>query len=206
MQSPIDLSSRTAKIVRKFQQLRRNYFPCNASLENRGHDILVYWDRYKAEKVKINGTDYYLQKIHWHSPSEHTIKGKRYSMELHLVHVSKNYKIAVLGILYKIGSPDSFLSKLTKNVETVGDNKQEKKIGIMDPREIKIKGKKYFRYIGSLTIPPCTQGVIWTINKRVQTVSRHQLKTLKAAVHDSAKGNSRPLQPLNHREIDLYTP
>ncbi|KAE8099690.1 hypothetical protein FH972_017647 [Carpinus fangiana] len=133
----------------------------------------------------------------------------RYELELHMVHETSNpgvKKIAVVGLLYKIGPPDAFLSKLMRNVNSMIDKKDERKMGMIDPAEIKMGGRKYYRYIGSLTIPPCTEGVIWTINKKIRTVSREQVKLLREAVHDYAERNARPVQPLNHREIQLYGP
>ncbi|GFQ06038.1 bifunctional monodehydroascorbate reductase and carbonic anhydrase nectarin-3 [Phtheirospermum japonicum] len=79
-------------------------------------------------------------------------------------------------------------------------------MGVIDPNHIKIRGKKYYRYMGSLTVPPCTEGVIWTINKKVMTVSRDQVKLLREAVHDYAEENARPLQPNHRRDIYLYGP
>ncbi|RID69487.1 hypothetical protein BRARA_C01579 [Brassica rapa] len=65
---------------------------------------------------------------------------------------------------------------------------------------------KYYRYIGSLTIPPCTQNVIWTVIKKVRTVSRNQVKLLRVAVHDYSDTNARPVQPTNMRTVKLYRP
>ncbi|XP_062165868.1 alpha carbonic anhydrase 7-like [Alnus glutinosa] len=209
MQSPIDLSSRRVKIIPKLGQLKRSYKSCNATLHNRGHDISVQWVGDDAGSIQINGTDYFLKQSHWHSPSEHSINGRRYDLELHMVHETQDpsvKNIAVVGLFYKIGQPDAFISKLMKNLVSITDKKEERNMGVIDPAEIKMGGKKYYRYMGSLTIPPCTEGVIWTINKKIRTVSRKQVKLLREAVHDYAERNSRPIQPLNHREIQLYGP
>ncbi|KAL3531993.1 hypothetical protein ACH5RR_005514 [Cinchona calisaya] len=208
LQSPIDMSNERVQIISKPE--KRNYKPTNATVTNRGHDISLQWGG-DAGSIFINGSEYPLRQAHWHSPSEHTINGRRYDLELHMVHINTNpnlkNKIAVIGILYKIGKPDEFLSKLMSNISTMIDKKDEQRnLEIVDPREIEIHSKRYYRYMGSLTVPPCTEGVIWTINRKVRTVSRDQVKLLREAVHDYAERNARPLQQHNNREIYLYGP
>ncbi|OIT35140.1 PREDICTED: alpha carbonic anhydrase 7-like [Nicotiana attenuata] len=206
MQSPIDLSNERVRIIRKPE--KRNYKLCNATVKNRGHDISLQWHG-DAGSVLINGTEYPLQQAHWHSPSEHTVNGRRYAMEMHMVHLNQNAtnKIAVIGVLYKFGKPDKFLSKLIRNISSMIDKKDDvKNAGMINPREIKIGSRKYYRYLGSLTVPPCTEGVIWSIKKKVRTISRDQVKLLREAVHDYAASNARPMQPLNKRPVYLMAP
>jgi carbonic anhydrase len=74
--------------------------------------VQLQWEGY-AGYIEINGTQYELKQCHWHSPSEHTIDGQRFNMEAHMVHESSDGKIAVVGILYKLGRPDSFLSSVS---------------------------------------------------------------------------------------------
>ncbi|KAK3226625.1 hypothetical protein Dsin_006487 [Dipteronia sinensis] len=212
MQSPIDMSSDRVQVVAKSPDIQRTYYPCNAVLKNRGHDISLQWLNNSAGMIKINGTasNYILQQGHWHSPSEHTINGRRFDLELHMVHVCldpnvTNY-IAVIALLYKIGPPDPFLSKLIENLMPIADQMAERNIGEIDPNDIQMGGRKYYRYMGSLTVPPCTEGVIWTINKKIRTVSQDQVNALRTAVHDFAEVNARPLQPLNSRRVQLYDP
>ncbi|XP_010267256.1 PREDICTED: alpha carbonic anhydrase 7-like [Nelumbo nucifera] len=209
MQSPIDLLNKRVQVIPALGRMKRSYKPSIATLKNRGHDIALQWVG-GGGSININGTDYVLQQSHWHSPSEHTINGRRFDLELHMVHVTSDTKavnkIAVIGILYKIGRPDDFLSELMKGIWSIADSKGEVNVGVVDPRHIKIGSRKYYRYMGSLTVPPCTQGVIWTINKKVRTVTRGQVKALRVAVHDYAEENSRPLQLLNNRNIQLYRP
>ncbi|XP_061345741.1 alpha carbonic anhydrase 7-like [Gastrolobium bilobum] len=170
MQSPIDLSSNRVTVIPKLGELKRCYKPQNANVLNRGHDIAVNWEG-DAGSIDINGTRFFLQQCHWHWPSEHTINGRRYDLEMHMLHVSPQpngeNKTAVVGLLYKYGSPDPFLHKLGKYIMDVPDEEEEKSIGVIDPKEIKLGGKMYYRYMGSLTTPPCTEGIIWTINKKV---------------------------------------
>ncbi|XP_057743640.1 alpha carbonic anhydrase 7-like [Arachis stenosperma] len=209
IQSPIDLSNKRVTVVPNLGVLRKNYKPHNATLVNRGHDISLRWNG-DAGSIDINGTQLFLKQCHWHSPSEHTINGRRYDMELHMVHESPEAngktKVAVVGLLFKIGRPNPILSKLSNYIKSLVDKEEEKNIGVFDPSEIKFGGKKYYRYMGSLTVPPCTEGVIWTINKKVGTVSREQINLLREAVHDHAEKNARPTQPLNRRGIQFYNP
>ncbi|KAF4370969.1 hypothetical protein CsatB_016796 [Cannabis sativa] len=205
MQSPIDLSNQRVKIVSQpgKQDLIENYIPSNATLKNRGHDISVQWDIGKAGSIIVDGTKYFLHQCHWHSPSEHTLNGTRYATEMHMVHISQDNKIAVIGVLFNIGTPDLFLSKLIGDITAMADTNEEKHLGVIDPSEIKLEEKKYYRYLGSLTIPPCTEGVVWILSKKLRTISADQVHQLRLAVHDFAERNSRPIQSLNSRQVHL---
>ncbi|KAL4560475.1 hypothetical protein LXL04_032627 [Taraxacum kok-saghyz] len=206
MQSPIDMSSRRVGMVVNANKLDRNYKSCDATIHNRGHDIMLQWEG-DAGSIRINGTEYALKQAHWHSPSEHSINGRRYDMELHLVHLSIDNKIAVIAVLYNIGKPDHFLTKLAVNITAMIDQKGEHgHCGIIDPKEILMSNRRYYRYIGSLTVPPCTEGVVWTISKKIRTVSKDQVKLLREAVHDYAESNARPVQPINQRDVRFFGP
>ncbi|XP_021753650.1 alpha carbonic anhydrase 7-like [Chenopodium quinoa] len=203
MQSPIDLWHRRVKVTPKSEEITRFNKPGKAILKNRGHDIEVEW-KDESSKIKINGTDYILHQSHWHSPSEHTINGKRYDLEVHIVHQSKDGKIAVIGRLYKIGKPNQFLKKLEKQIKLISDTSLEIDVGIVNPAKIKMRGRRFYRYTGSLTTPPCTEGVIWSVNTQIGTVSQDQVDLLREAVHDHAEKNARPLQRNNGRKVNLY--
>ncbi|KAF7148787.1 hypothetical protein RHSIM_Rhsim03G0029300 [Rhododendron simsii] len=215
LQSPIDFLDQRVQVVRDLGELNRDYNPAHATIKNRGHDVTVRWKE-DAGKIIINGTHFKLLRCHWHSPSEHTFNGTRYNLELHVIHMSSNGTIAVIGITYKYGPPDPFLAKLSSYMSSIG--KEEKDIGIVNPDDIKFGSRKYYRYIGSLTTPPCTEGVIWTIVEKVRTVSREQVQALRDAVDDvnfqwgfgfifqGFEANARPTQQLGGRPILLYDP
>ncbi|EEF32945.1 alpha carbonic anhydrase 7 [Ricinus communis] len=206
MQSPIDLFNERVEIVSYLGRLIRSYKPSNATLKNRGHDMMLQWET-GAGTLRINGTEYILKQCHWHSPSEHTVNGKSYALELHMVHESLDGKIAVVGIMYTIGRPDSFLSSLTDRLQLVaGTREYETAAGTVNPKDIKIGSRKYYRYMGSLTVPPCTENVLWTIVRKVRTVTREQVRLLRVAVHDESNSNARPIQGINGRSVQLYRP
>ncbi|XP_021887896.1 alpha carbonic anhydrase 4-like isoform X2 [Carica papaya] len=159
LQSPIDIIDHGVEILPSLGKLKRDYQPAPAIAKNRGHDVMISWEGGDAGTITINGTDYKLLQTHWHSPSEHKIKGARYDAEMHLVHESSNGVIAVVGILFKYGAPDPFLSKvlLLGHIKPL-DPEDEKELGIINPGQLKFGTRKYYRYIGSLTVPPCTEG------------------------------------------------
>ncbi|KAJ8440476.1 hypothetical protein Cgig2_013635 [Carnegiea gigantea] len=119
---------------------------------------------------------------------------EKFSLELHMVHSTSDGKTAVIGIMYKYGRPDTFLNTLLPQIKSTEENAKERDLGIVNPGNIKFGSRKYFRYIGSLTVPPCSEGVIWTIVNKVRTVSREQVGALREAVHDGFEENARPIQ------------
>ncbi|CAK8576206.1 unnamed protein product [Lathyrus sativus] len=202
-QSPIDLLNQRVQIVSNLGTLQINYKPSYATLKNRGHDIMLELNS-NSSYLQINETQYILKQFHWHSPSEHTINGKRFDLELHLVHQTPSGKIAVIGLLYKIGIPDLFLALLKKDLEAISESSgAEREIGIVVPNLITFDRRQYYRYIGSLTTPPCSQNVTWTIITEVKSVSKEQIELLRVAVHDESNSNARPLQPINGRLVQL---
>ncbi|PWA39298.1 alpha carbonic anhydrase 7 [Artemisia annua] len=188
MQSPIDIADERVETTSKLGRLERDYKPSNATVINRGYDIMLRWIG-GGGHIRINGTEYQLNQVHWHTPNEHSINGQRFNLELLLVHQSADEKIAVVGILYEIGSPDSFLLMIEPYLRAVAPTKGvETSVGIIDPRQIEFGSIEYYRYIGSLTTPPCSENVTWTI------------------VKEEAGANARPIQAFNDRFLKLYRP
>ncbi|KAI4322285.1 hypothetical protein L6164_021996 [Bauhinia variegata] len=198
MQSPIALRDLKAQLT--LEGLQTNYQPSAATLVN----VELEWVG-GGGTLLINGTQFVLQQCHWHSPSEHTISGKRFPLEIHMVHSAAG-KIAVIGMLYWFGkSPDPFLEMFTNSIRNISRRPGAKRdVGIVDPNQININGGEYYRYMGSLTTPPCNESVIWTVIRKGPTVTLEQVQLLRDAVYD--KSNARPLQPLNSRTVQLYVP
>ncbi|KAM7502128.1 hypothetical protein LguiB_001032 [Lonicera macranthoides] len=206
MQSPIDLMDERVETVSDSGRLNRDYKPSNATLTNRGHDMVLRWAS-GAGYIEINGTQFVLKQCHWHSPSEHSINGKRFDMELHLVHESAEGRAAVVALMYKIGQPDSFLKMIENYLESLAETLEvEREVGVVSPLQIEIGSSNYYRYIGSLTVPPCSPNVVWTIVRKVRTVTREQVELIRDAVHDESETNARPIQPVNQRSVKLFGP
>ncbi|KAG6411054.1 hypothetical protein SASPL_129128 [Salvia splendens] len=107
-QSPINIIEEKVLVSSKTGTLRRNHKPAHAVLRNRGHDVMVEWN---GDTMGTNLT-YNLLQCHWHMPSEHTINGRRYDLEMHMVHRNSQEKLAVIAILYDLGRSDPFLDKV----------------------------------------------------------------------------------------------
>ncbi|XP_022743927.1 alpha carbonic anhydrase 4-like [Durio zibethinus] len=183
--------------------LHRNYASASAVLRNRTEDVAVVWLG-NAGSITINRTVYTVDNCHWHSPAEHTLNGIKYELEIHIVHRSAQNQIAVVAILYRYGSPDPFIDRLfgsLKNLTT-----EDRPLGSVNPESIDFPGRNYYRYKGSLTTPPCSEGVVWTVFQQVKTVSHSQVDALKRVLPPQNRNNARPTQPLNGRPVLLYDP
>ncbi|KAL8493924.1 hypothetical protein ACS0TY_024904 [Phlomoides rotata] len=186
-QSPISIVNLT---ISSRGNLIRRYRPAPAQIKNRGHDFEVVWIG-DAGGIVINGTEFKLEQCHWHIPSEHTVNSR-----------SAERDIAVVGILYTLGRADPFLTQLAPFIPSATRNATN--IGIVNLSNIGFKGRKYYRYNGSLTVPPCSENVTWTILKKVRTVSLKQITALRNAVDDGITGNARPIQALNERPVYMF--
>ncbi|OAY40380.1 alpha carbonic anhydrase 4 [Manihot esculenta] len=201
MQSPIDIRLQDVKLAPALGDLPLQYQPAAASIKSLGRVIQVSW-KGNAGNIIVNGDRYDLKQCHWHIPTEHAIEGIRYDLELHIVHQNSDGAFAVVAILFKLGRPDQFLSRLLPFIKSV--TKEEKDLGIINPRDIGFWSRNYFRYNGSLTAPPCSEGVVWTIFQEVIMVSEEQVNALRDAVDNEFKMNARPIQALNGRSVFLY--
>lgn len=160
---------------------------------NNGHTVQANFA--SGNKLTVDGKTYTLRQVHFHTPSENTIDGKSFPMEAHFVH-SSGSNLAVVGVMLEIGAENATLNKLLRNLpENEGDKNQLKSdvIGY----EMLPQSKDYYRFSGSLTTPPCSEGVKWFVLKSPVQLSESQLKDFKAVMPE----NNRPIQDINARTI-----
>nr|GEU39217.1 alpha carbonic anhydrase 4-like [Tanacetum cinerariifolium] len=197
LQSPINIDATHAPL--KLGDLKKAYKHAPAKLVNTGHGISMEWTG-DAGGIEVSGVAYKLVQGHWHTPSEHTINGKRFDAELHLVHRNDKEQIAVIGIFHTIGAPDPLIGNLTDKIKNLGAD-MEIDLGKVCATVIKCGSRRNYRYIGSLTTPPCKEEVIWTVTERVRPISLDQIKLLKGRLGPQFPENARPLQELGGRHV-----
>ncbi|XP_062204270.1 alpha carbonic anhydrase 1, chloroplastic-like [Phragmites australis] len=208
-QSPIDIVTKQAVSSPNLDSLTRTYAAANATLINDGHDIMMRFEG-KVGTITVNGKVYSFVKVYWHSPSEHTINGQRFPLEMHLVHKSDDGNLAVIAILYQYGAPDSFyfqfkkkLAEMAKEKCNFAEESSQVAAGLVHLRSLQKRTGNYFRYTGSLTTPPCSENVVWNVLGKVRQIAKEQVDLLTAPL--PAK-DSRPTQPLNGRAVQFYNP
>ncbi len=195
-QSPIDIELTKVKLDKTLEDVQINYKSTAFTVMNNGHTIQAN-DASESNSIWVEGKEYKLIQMHFHKPSENQINGQSFEMEGHLVHKNSDEKLAVLGFLIKSGMENKELaeiwSKLPKE-ETKEDVKLEKPVDLVNllPKE-----KKSFRYNGSLTTPPCSEGVKWIVLEQPIEMSKEQIEAFGAIFSN----NHRLVQPLNNRQV-----
>lgn len=166
-----------------------------ADVLNSGHSIQVNYT--EGDTLAVGADQFDLQQYHFHSPSEHTIGGKRFAMEMHLVHKSRAGKLAVVGVLIEEGAHNAAFDPIWSNLpESKGKEFHLEHVTVDIDRLLPAR-KTTYRYEGSLTTPPCTEGVAWFVLSTPVQLSAAQLGAFRAIV----SGNNRPVQPLNGRVV-----
>ena len=162
---------------------------------NNGHTVQV--NVAAGSKLRIDGVPYDLLQYHFHRPSEEQIDGKPMAMVIHFVHKSAAGKLAVLGVLLKEGNENPGIKTLWTHAPTAEGPEVTPDEVAFNPSNLLPKEFDFFSYEGSLTTPPCTEGVRFFILKTPVNVSREQV------IGFPFKRNARPVQPLNDRVITV---
>lgn len=189
-QSPIDLSGGTVDVA----PVEFDYRRTRLAIENTGHTIQVAAD--PGSGIVLNKAYYELQQFHFHHGSEHTVDGVRLPLEMHLVHRNDSGALAVVGVLFAEGAVNDALAPVWAHLpcEPVGSHMVP---GEVDLASLLPARRSTWRYRGSLTTPPCTEGVAWVILTEPLTMSAAQIAAL-AAVYPH---NWRPVQPRGERVL-----
>ena len=191
-QSPIDLKH---DIDAKTPALSLHWKPVQLGwVINNGHTIQV--NTPKAGYMTLGGKRYDLLQFHFHQKSEHTISGKQFPMEVHFVHkAAKGGGLAVIGVMLAEGAENPVLASIWKMLpQHEGEILNEARV---DLKGLLPKSTASFRYAGSLTTPPCSEIVSWTVMKAPATLSSGQIK----AFGHLFPNNFRPIQSQNRRYI-----
>jgi carbonic anhydrase len=189
-QSPINI---TKPVEEDLRNIVFNYRPARVSVENTGHSIQVNYS--PGNSIEVNGSKYELVQFHFHAPSEHTLNGKHTGAELHLVHRNAAGQLAVVGVFINTGSENRALKPVWDHLPTrAGTAKLDEPV---NPESLLPIRRTTYRYEGSLTTPPCSEGVAWLVMTEPIQLSEKQL----AAFDQLFKGNNRPVQPLNGRTL-----
>lgn len=193
-QSPINIET---TLKAHISPLSIHYSDGPITLLNNGHTIQAGLKNTTADTVSIDGVPFTLQQFHFHTPSENTLHGKHYAMEMHLVHKDAKGAVAVVAVMFDKGAANAELEKLWATMPEKAE--QDVKITAkMDLNALLPKDKTYWRFSGSLTTPPCSEGVTWLVLKHPLTLSTAQLEKFTHTMHHD---NSRPTQPLNGRVV-----
>jgi len=192
-QSPIDIDNIVTAHLTPFNS---HYRESPTLLVNNGHTLQANFT-HNLNTIELAGTVSYLQQFHFHAPSEHTLHGKHAPLEMHLVHTSAKGDITVVAVLFETGAVNRELAALGEHLPERGASTAltAKRI---DMAALLPRDKSYWRFSGSLTTPPCSEGVIWLVMKQPLTLSAQQLAQFKSAM---GHANNRPTQQLYGRLV-----
>ncbi len=194
MQSPIDLVAPTESAL---NDIMFSYQPSQMSVHHNGHTIEVA----PAEEnwIEIDGERYDLLQFHFHAPSEHTVAGELFDMEMHLVHRNEAGTLAVVGVMITQGDGNAAYDPLWAQLPAEAGETNQVENAAVNAGDLLPGDRQTYRYDRSLTTPPCSEGVKWNVLTAPIEMSETQIAAFKAVVHT----NNRPVQPLNERELLL---
>ena len=190
-QSPIDIRG---GIAVDLEPIRFDYRPSSFSVIDNGHTVQVNVE--PGNSITITGKRYELVQFHFHRPSEERINGRQYDMVVHLVHKDVDGHLAVVAVLLDRGSAQAIVQTVWNNLPL--EKGDEVRAGSrIDLNQLLPDDKRYYTYMGSLTTPPCSEGVLWMVMKQPVPISMDQV-AIFARLYPM---NARPIQQADGRLI-----
>jgi carbonic anhydrase len=193
-QSPINIEDGST-LQGPAEPIQFNYQPSNASVVNNGHTIQV--DVQGDGAITVRGSSYRLLQFHFHTPSEEQINFKRFPMVAHLVHKNNEGQLAVVAVMLQEGEANPMIDKIWTYMPLDSGDRVRMPQGLLDVNELLPRDQRYYQFMGSLTTPPCTEGVLWMVLKQPITISKTQYKLFTQLYPN----NARPVQPVNGRPV-----
>jgi len=190
-QSPIDIRE---GIALDLEEVQFDYQPGSFSVIDTGHTVQV--EVAAGNSIEVNGRRYALQQFHFHRPSEERIDGRQFEMDVHLVHRDAEGRMAVVAVLLERGAAQPLLQTVWNNLPLEKHEPQAARVQI-DPSQLLPADRRYYTYMGSLTTPPCTEGVLWLVMQQPVTVSGQQIDIFSRLY----PMNARPIQRATGRMI-----
>lgn len=191
-QSPINIDTSKVVSMKDEGEMQLDYNTIVQDEEDNGHTIQVD----DTGTAQINGRTFEFTQFHFHTPSEHTINGEHFPVEVHFVHKSQDGRLAVIGVLFQTGKENKGFQDVLNHVKTGQKNTE---VGTLDITSMIPVNKSYYHYLGSLTTPPLSENVEWYVMKDVVEASQEQIKAFQTIY----SATNRKVQPLHHR-IVLY--
>lgn len=191
-QSPVNIQD---SLKTHHDKLRLTFKPGRQEIVNNGHTIQINVSN--GNTLQLDKDTFTLQQFHFHSPGENQIDGKPFPLEAHFVYKDKAGALAVLAVMFKAGKANQQLARAWHQMPTEAGQYAalNKPINI---RTLLPEQQAFYRFSGSLTTPPCSEGVRWIVFKEAEGVSAEQISQFRSAMHHP---NNRPVQPLNGRII-----
>jgi carbonic anhydrase len=190
-QSPIDIRG---GIAVDLEPIRFDYRPSAFSVIDNGHTVQVNVEPGNA--ITITGKRYELMQFHFHRPSEERINGRQYDMVAHLVHKDADGRLAVVAVLLDRGSAQAIVQSVWNNLPL--EKGDEVRAGTrIDLNQLLPEDRRYYTYMGSLTTPPCSEGVLWMVMKQPVPISMDQVAIFSRLY----PMNARPIQQADGRLI-----
>jgi carbonic anhydrase len=191
-QSPIDLSG---FVEADLSPIQFSYQAGGTEILNNGHTVQVNYA--PGSTIELDGHVFELKQFHFHAPSENHINGKSFPMEAHLVHSDKDGHLAVVAVMLEEGPANKALEAAwAKMPEQEGDKHALPDAVLAEA--LLPPDRDYFRFNGSLTTPPCSEGVWWLVMKAPISASKEEIEHFAHVMHHP---NNRPLQPVNARPV-----
>ena len=190
-QSPIDITDSLDANLKPLKLLQK--FPAKEILQT-NHSIQINFR--DGNIIPIDNNTFKLKQANFHTPSEHSIQGKSFPLEAQFLHTDVKGSIVIFAVLFREGRSSPALDKILKQLPNESNKSVTLKSRLLASEMIP-SNLDYYRFSGSLTTPPCTEGVRWIVVKTPMTASKSQIDALTALTGN----NNRPLQPLNGRLI-----
>ncbi|WP_106449129.1 carbonic anhydrase [Trichococcus alkaliphilus] len=195
MQSPINIETSAAEAMSTDGSLTLDYAEEIIDVIDNGHSIEIE----DGGQATIAGRSFELAQFHLHSPSEHTVDGESFPIELHFVHKAQDGRLAVIAVFFKEGTENAAFQAILDDVKANEEATIASGLSL-NVAELLPANKSYYHYLGSLTTPPLTENVEWYVMANPVEVSAEQI----AAFNEYYQGNNREVQPLGERSVLKY--